>query len=265
MSVSVLLSSCFINDLFRPETLPDDSVSSNISEPSGLFSETESIPGETSGISSETEENRIDLSSDEIKMIQNYIENITLYENITDFNNINEIDPNWLAGRFFFIADYADPEDYDEDFEGAYIATLESVQAVVNEHVNPGIILSSDFNYELDESLVKWLPEYGLFSWFGRGLPYGFRVSYPVLAYSVNDTLYYYSIDLQEYWDYEDDENAIKEIYDEFGNTVVGTYNPVSGEFDFAVETNTLAKFRYTLIRNGEEGYYLLSKERISG
>ena len=122
--------------------------------------------------------------------------------------------------------------------------------------------MSADFDFELDESLVRWLPEYGLFSWFGRGLPYGFRVSYTVFSYSINDKIYYYSIDLQEFWDYGEDEMAVKDIYDEFGNVKVATYDPETKEFDFIVDVETLQVYRYELIRNGEDGYYLISKIR---
>jgi len=260
VSLAVLLSSCFIFDLFQSDTSSEDPVSS---EPE-VSSESETTLSESyeSSISSEPEQ--IEISEEEIAKIKEYIEKITLYENISNFENIEDIDPNWLAGRFFYMAEYADPEDYDADFNGAYIATLDSVQAVINENVNPDIVLSSEFNFELDESLVVWLPDYKLFSWYGRGLPYGFRVSFPVSAYEINDTIYYDSIDLQEYWDYGEDETEIKDIYNELGDSVVGTYNPVSGEYLFSVDIQSLDVFRYGLVRNGVDGYYLVSKIKLN-
>jgi len=257
--LSLVLTSCFFENLFSANSsLSEDSVSS----------ETETTPeSESQTVSDEVSESlsnpeRVELSADEIQSVSEYIETITLYANITDFETIEQVDQNWIATRFFFIAEYADYDDYDNDFQGAYIATIESVQTVAREYVNPDLVLSSDFDYELDETLVKWLPEYGLFTWLGRGLPGSFRKLYPVEAYVVENVINFICIDLQEFWDLGE-ENPINDIYDEYGITQVGTYNHSTDEFNFSIDVQTQPKYLYKLIPNGEDSYYLISKQKI--
>ena len=111
--------------------------------------------------------------------------------------------------------------------------------------------------------MVKWLPEHKLFSWFGRGFPPGLRKSYPVEAYISDNVIHYVSVDLSEYSEMGE-EIEIIDIYDENGDEKVGSYNTVDNTFDFTADIETFPKYLYRVIPNGDNGYYILSKQRIN-
>lgn len=210
-----------------------------------------------------SEDSKIFLSGEEINEVREYIEFITAYSYIPDFTDIKNSDLNWMAERFFYFSDLADPDNYNTDFDGNYIATVDSLENVLKENVNPYIVIPQDYYFNLDSSLVIWNHNEKVFSWYGRGLPGGFRVSYPVDAYSVDENIYYVSIDLIDYMDFIEDENAAIDIFYEDKHTNAGLYYPGKGEFELYIQPDDMKKHLYVLSRNEDGRLYLVSKTEI--
>ncbi len=262
---TALLTSCDILEQILEQLL--ESAETTTQEESETETD-ETDPTETQNDTQTPEETTDEtnpLSDGEIDEIKEYIEFITRYENIQDFDSPDNPDYNWLVSRFNYfvpVDDRLDPADYDFDY--SEIATREAVEYYIKQYVHPDITLPDDYPYDLDEDLVAWVPEHGVFGWFGRGFPYNERVVYPVDAWETDGIIHFVSIDLTMFFVMGDTPPDEYELFDEHGDVQVGMYNIEAGTYVFDVDTDTLDQYLYRLIPSEEGSYYLLSKEQVN-